>query len=197
MPNGNDYKWGGYRHPMNRNIGGRKFEQATSVGDGKHVARQESIQPKNPVPVQLPPHLFVPADAQVIDMRRAADIAAGTTDPFLLMSFTCPKGAVAHFTQYAVFSDGALAANQEFIPRSAGARAFPYQGDPNDNFRINLGLAPDLSNNSLIQCQLTINPGEKVEWFVKNTNAVDIAMGVRMVGYIDRDQKRINARSGG
>ena len=147
--------------------------------------------------LETSPDLFVPAGAQSLDIRVAADIAAGTVTPTSIMSFTCPIGAMTHFLAYAVFSDGTLAANQEFIPRANGSRAFPYQGDPNDNFKINLGLAPDLSNNSLIECQLTLNPGETIEWFVKNLNAVDVAMGVRMRGYVDYEQKRINARSNG
>jgi hypothetical protein len=195
--NNRHYGWGKLNQPVEPNFGKGKVRGTVSVSDQTKMARKASVEHQTPTPVQLPHHLFVPAGAESLDIRVAADIGASTLAPTLLMDFQCPKGAVCHFIQYAVFSDGALAANQQFIPRVDGKRAFPYQGDPNDNFKINLGLAPDLSNNSLIQCQLTLNPTEKIEWFVINANLVDVAMGVRMVGYIDYGQQRINARSGG
>lgn len=198
MPSGNDWGWRKHQHPIQREFSREKpFDAVTTTANSSDEARKANIEHRRSVPVQLPHHLFIPAGAESLDIRVAADVAANTTTPASLMSFTAPKGAVTHFISYGIFSDGSLAANQEFIPRVDGRRAFPYQGDPNDNFRINLGLAPDLSNTSLIQCQLTLNPDETIEWFVKNLNSVDIAMGVRMVGYIDYEMKRINARSGG
>ena len=189
-----DYDWRASQHPLLRK---HRWARPTMTTDKAETARKASVENQRATPVQLPAHLFIPAGAQALDIRVAADIAANTTDPSLLMSFTCPKAAVAQFIQYAVYSDGQLAANQEFIPRVDGKRVFPFQGDPNDNFKINLGLSPDLSNAGLIQCQLTLNPGETIEWFIVNRNIVDLAMGVRMVGYIDTSQQRINARAGG
>jgi hypothetical protein len=197
MSNGN-YGW---RHPMagqSPNYGNQKpFDAVATVEPENAALNSQKLDNLQATPVRLPPHLFIPEGAESLDLRVAADIAPTGSTPTLLMEFECPANATCHFISYAVFSDGASAANQEFIPNVDGRRVFPYQGDPQDNFKINLGLAPDLSNNSLIQCQLSIQPGDKLQWLVKNTNLVNLAMGVRMVGYIDRSMMRVQGRVGG
>ena len=199
MSNRNDdFDWRKINHPIQKQLSSNKpFESVETVTPNQRKGFQQNLDNKHATSINLPPHLFTPEGAESLDIRVAADIGANTITPALLMSFKCPPNATCHFLQYAVFSDGSLAVNQEFIPRVDGNRVFPYQGDPNNNFKIDLGLAPDLSNNSLIQCQLTIQPNQTVQWFVKNLNAVNIAMGVRMVGYIDYSMKRIVGRVGG
>lgn len=174
--------------------GSSVLEAPPTAHSMKAVGRPNpSIAPRE---VALPDHLFVPPGCEVIDARVAAEVTAGTTNE-LFFSFTCPDAVRAHFIAYSVFSDGTDAANQLFVPRKDGKRVFPYHGDPNDGFKINLGLGPDLSNANLIQCQLSLNPGEKIEWFVTQTSGVDVAMGVRMFGYIDAAKIRNNANAGG
>ena len=193
-----DYGWRKSQQGSQRNYGNQKpFEAVGTVDPSQLKQNHQQLDNRSATPIKLPPHLFIPEGAESLDIRRAADIAAATATPFKLMEFECPQGATCHFISYAVFSDGGLATTQEFIPRVDDRRVFPFQGDPQNNFKINLGLAPDLSNNSLIQCQLTINPGEKLQWYVINTNGVDIAMGIRMVGYIDRSMTRVQGRTGG
>lgn len=192
-------KFRGYGHPLNSFVNDADELMSpvisTDKPDQPFRRADESMVPRE---IDLPSHLFIPRDAQSVDIRRAADVGpTGATTPTLLMSFKAPKGARVHFISYGVFSDGADASLQQFIPKVDKNRAFPYQGDPNDGFKINLGLAPDLSNSSLIACQLTLNPEETITWEVINTNAVAIAMAVRMVGYLDYTMKRDNARSGG
>lgn len=185
-------------NPVERDYGREKpFDYVPSTTPEEAMRKKQSLNEARATPVEFPPHLYIPKGAEALDIRRAADIAALTLTPFLFMEFECPQGATVHFLSYAVFSDGNLALNQEFIPRIDGRRAMPFQGDPQDNFKINLGLAPDLSNNSLITCQVTLNPGEKIQWYLVNANAVDIAMGVRMVGYVDRSMLRVQSRTGG
>lgn len=189
-------KRGQWYHPMTGATTQQIVANPVATTDNPGTERTRGVD-KIALPARdLPPHLFIPPGAQALDIRRAANIAGNTTDPFLFMSFTCPQGVYTHFLSYGIFSDGTLAANQEFIPRKNGARVFNYQGDPNDNFKINLGLAPDLSNSSLITTQLTLSPGETIEWFVRNLNVVNVAMGVRMVGYVDSSQKRVAPRTG-
>lgn len=196
--NSNDWGWRKVQSGLQRNYGNQKpFDAVGTINPDQLKKDHQQLDNRKATAVRLPPHLFIPEGAESLDLRRAADIAANTSAPFLFLEFECPLGATCHFISYAIFSDGNLANTQEFIPRVDERRVFPYQGDPQNNFKINLGLAPDLSNNSLIQCQLTINPGEKLQWYVVNNNAVDIAMGVRMVGYIDRAMTRIQGRTGG
>lgn len=194
----NDFDWRKSQQGVGRNFGNQKpFQAVGTINPDQLRKEHQQIDNRMAQPVRLPPHLFIPEGAEALDLRRVADIAAGTVNPFKFMEFECPQGATCHFISYAIYSDGGLANLQEFIPRVDERRVFPYQGDPQDNFKINLGLAPDLSNNALIQCQLTLNPGEKLQWYLVNANGVDIAMGVRMFGYIDRSMTRVQGRTGG
>jgi len=142
------------------------------------------LQPSAPVPVSFPQHLFIPQGAASIDIRRCCTITAGTVRE-TLMSFTAPQGGVTQFISYAIFNDGLLEENYEFKCLVNGDNVLAYHGDPSKNYRISLGLGPDLSNVNLIPIQLAVQPGQTVYWTVTNTSAVDTIMGVRMVGYIN------------
>lgn len=185
-------KW---RHPFANMLDPKKFLDATQVSKDNSTPQRAEPQ-QIPIAIDLPKHLYIPEDAQSVDIRRLANVGPATVQA-LLMSFRAPPSSTVRFIAYSVFSDGTLAANQEFIPRVNGNRIFPYHGDPNNNFRIDLGLGPDLSNANLIQTQLLLNPNDLLEWYITNTNAVAIAMGVRMMGYVDYTQTRVSGRSGG
>ncbi len=154
---------------------------------------QDIINPATPV--ALPKHLFIPESAQSVDIRRVATIPLGSSGT--LMTFTAPQSVTTRFISYGVFSDALLEADIAFIPKVNGNRIFPFHGDPTDNFKIGLGLAPDLSNSALISCQLNMNPGDILTWDVVNNSVVDTVLGVRMVGYVDTTQRRVAARFGG
>jgi hypothetical protein len=190
-------KYGDYMGPMDIFIApNQKSLMAVPITPSEQIAQDRAIKNQVPLKVQFPDHLFVPDGAESLDIRRVANVTDGTVNAEF-MSFTAPQGAKVHFIAYSVYSDGQTAANQEFIPRVDGRRVFAYHGDPNNNFKIDLGLGPDLSNANLITCQLTLNPKEKLTWSLTNNQGVAIAMGVRMVGYLDYTQTRVNARAGG
>jgi len=153
----------------------------------------EAVTPKTPI--ELPRHLFIPEGAESIDMRRVYNVPSPTTD-LQVLTFTAPPGAYTKFIAYGVYNDGDAAANYEFKPLVDNIRIFRYHGDPMANFKIDLGLAPDLSNNSLIPCQLTLVPGQILQWLVTNTSGVDTSMGVRMVGYFDTQAIRSTEKFG-
>lgn len=145
--------------------------------------------------VSFPPHLFIPDGAESIDIRRVTNVPAATVDAEI-MSFTAPPGSVVRFIKYGVFNDGLLASNYRFLPMIDGSRIFRYHGDPTDNYRISLGLGPDLSESAMIPCQLLLYPGQTLRWLVSNTSGVDVSMGVRMMGYLDTSQRLVQARFG-
>lgn len=149
--------------------------------------------------VELPRHLFIPANAVSIDIRRVCQVSPGSTlsDPAnIIIRFTAPPGAITRFISYGVFCDGELSSDFAFEPRVDGSRVFPYHGDPSQDYRINLGLGPDLSNSSLIQCNLALTPGQTVTWSVENLSTVKTVMGVRMVGYFDASGQSVSPRFG-
>lgn len=150
---------------------------------------------KKPVKVNLPDHLYIPPGAQSLDMRNLFDVAAGATID--VIRFTAPLGGgITRILSYGIFNDGLLAANFDFIPTVDGRRVYPFQGDPLDNFRIYLGVSPDLSNSSLIPGLLDLAPGQTLVWQAQNRSVVTTTMGVRVTGFIDRD-KQVQSRFGG
>ena len=145
--------------------------------------------------IRLPSNGYLPEDAQAIDMKNLFDVTAGTSET--LIDFTAPPGGMTRLTHFAIFNDGLLATDFDFFPRVNGRRIFPFIGDPLDNFRIYLGVGPDINNTSLIHSPITLQPGQRLTWVAENRAAVDTTMGVRHVGYFDRSSERRQVRSGG
>lgn len=194
-----------YRRNFNQNLPTANPEQPVGGNDDvfgamattdKGTAAKAAQAAAKRTPVEFPPHLFIPDGAQSLDFRRVANIPSPTTN-YELFKFVAPPGAVTRFISYGIFNDGLIASDYNFLPLVDGSRIFPYHGDPSDNFRIYLGLGPDLSNTSMIPCQLYLQPGQVLQWLVTNTSGVDCSLGVRMAGYFDTAQRRVTGRFGG
>lgn len=156
-------------------------------------------------PIEFPPHLYPPEGAKGIDIRRACSVSAGSLDEIILR-FVCPQGANAHFIAYGIYNDGLFFDDYDFIPKVNGSRIFPYHGTPVDipgtngeqqQFKIALGLGPNLTNACLINGEFIMQPGQVLTWTVNNRALVDTVMGVRMVGYFDPAQGVNSSRFGG
>lgn len=152
---------------------------------------------QRPTLVDFPRHLFIPAGSESLDLRTVWNIPSPTID-FEMLKFVAPVGAVTRFLAYAVFNDGDAEVNYDFKPKVNGNRILRYHGHPlpNGEYKISLGLGPDLSNTSLIHCELALNPGDILTWLVTNTSGVDTSMGVRMVGYFDTQAIRVTPKFG-
>ncbi len=151
---------------------------------------------KEGVPVTLPPHLYIPKDAQSLDLKNLFDINPGVTQT--LIEFTCPKGAITVIQYYSIFNDGLLAADFDFFPTVDNRRIYQFHGDSLDNFRIYLGTGPDLSNNTLVVGTLYLQPGQTLRWQAQNRSGVVTSMGARVVGYVDyATNNRSQTRFGG
>lgn len=143
----------------------------------------------------LPRHLYRPFNAQSVDIRNLAQI--GINDTARILEFKCPKSSSVVFIGYGVFSDALLESDIEFLPKVNGKRIFPFHGNPQSNYRISLGLAPDLANSSLIECYLLLRPDDVLTWDIINNSAVAINGGVRMKGYLDAANLQIEQQFGG
>jgi len=174
----------------------RLFNAAHGMAPAEQVKKAES-QARFPSRVEFPPHLFIPEGAESLDIRKVMNVPTGTVD-YSLIRFTAPPGAVTRFIAYGIYNDGDAAANYEFKPLINGNRVFRYHGEPISDtyYKIALGLGPDLSNASLINCQITMEPGMFFDWLITNTSGVDTSMGVRMAGYFDTQQKRVTPKFG-
>lgn len=174
------------------NEGTNPFTAATMLSP-EEIKRKQEQSSQMPAAVSLPPHLFIPESGQSVDIRRLANVVAGTSADLIV--FTAPPGTKTKFIGYAIFSDALNFNLINFVPTLNGKRIFPFHGDPQANFKIGLGLAPDFSNGALIQCQLDMNPGEVLKWTFTNNDVVDIAAGVRMSGYVDFTIQRKTGRT--
>lgn len=168
---------------------------ATASSGKKEQQKRVEQSSEMPTSVSLPPHLFIPASAQSVDIRRLANVPSGATVDLIV--FTAPEGVVTKFIGYAVFNDALMFDLVNFVPTVNGKRVFPFHGDPQSNFKIGLGLTPDMGNNALIPCQLDMNPGEVLKWTFTNLDVVDVAAGIRMSGYVDSSVQRTIGRFGG
>lgn len=149
------------------------------------------------------PFINIPSSGQSLDIRRVVEASAGTTNA-LLINFQPPKGMEAIVTAYGIYSDAALAVETEFVPLLNGTRVFPYHGTPTDinnpnkiPYRISLGLGPDLSNESMIECNLRILETQTFQWYITNSSLLSQVMGVRFKGYLRSIGKAQNYKIGG
>jgi hypothetical protein len=151
------------------------------------------------IPVEFPRHLYPPAGVDTLDFRIVRQMDPG--EEFNLIDFTPQLFGIqanTYITQYAVFNDGLLEANFAFQPTLNGNRIYPFHGNPAFNPPlISLGLAPDEANYALINGFLTMNPQDRLVWRAFNKDVVSVAMGVRVVGYVDQTSKRVTTRFGG
>jgi len=130
----------------------------------------------------FPPHLYPQAASKTIDLKRLADISAGTA-LFEFFRFTVNEDMYAIITHYSIFNDALSTTNTEFIPYKNSQRILQYHGDPMNNNIISLGLDANMNNTTLISCNIVLKKGDYISWWLKNLGTVTATMGVRIVGY--------------
>lgn len=167
--------------------------QASSIASAQDLNKRMEESNIEPQAVSLPPHLFIPSDAQSVDIRNLVNVPPLTTVDIL--DFRGRQGGYVKFIGYAIFNDALLLSSIDLVPLVNGARVLPFHGNPNDNFKIGLGLSPDLS--VLIPCQLDLQPQDRLIWRFTNNGGVDVAVGVRMNGYYSQSTQRKIGRFGG
>lgn len=168
---------------------------ASPIAGAEDQAKRAEQSNQMPVGVSLPPHLFIPADAQSIDIRNLANVPPLTTVD--IMTFRGRPGGLSYFIGYGVFFDALMFDLVNLVPTVNGSRVFPFHGNPDQNFKIGLGTGSDLSNANLISCQLVLQPNDILKWTFTNSDVVDVACGVRMSGYFDQSTIRKIGRFGG
>lgn len=166
---------------------------ASPVAGAQEAQKRREDSNKDPQAVSLPPHLFIPADSQSIDISALANVPPATT--VSLLNFTGKKGGVTYFIGYAIFNDALNLSLIDLEPTVNNARVLPLHGNPQLGFKLGLGLGADMS--VLIPVQLVLQPGDVLNWQFTNNDVVDIAAGVRMSGYFSQDVIRKTLRFGG
>lgn len=180
----------------NKVLSPRSIIDAFANGDFEKTFKDIGEKLKNPF-------INIPSNGQSLDIRRVVEITSGSIGE-LLLNFTPPKGMEAIITAYGIYSDAQFASQTEFIPTVNGSRVFPYHGTPtnvNDSsvlpYKISLGLSADLSNESMIECNLRLQETQKFQWHITNTSTVTQILGVRFKGYLRSVGHAQNYKVGG
>lgn len=149
----------------------------------------------SPFEIELPRHQYIPKNAESLDIRKLCEIATSTKEgDFITLEAKGSQEIIV--TQYATYTDAELADDVEFFFDLNGNRQLRYHGTPDDptkpkRYAIDLGLAPDLSNNALINCYIVIKPTQKLTIKVSNnSDTFERPMGVRLVGYVNNIDSR-------
>jgi hypothetical protein len=173
------------------------FLNAVQSMSGEEEAAKAAGALTLPTRVDFPRHLYIPQGAESLDLRTVWNVPTGTID-FEILKYIAPVGAITRFINYSIFNDGDAEINYDFKPFVNGNRILRYHGHPlpNGSYKLALGLGPDMSNASLIQCELALNPGDTLIWLITNVSGVDTSMGVRMVGYFDTQSIRVTPKFG-
>lgn len=132
---------------------------------------------------------ILPNGVESVDLKVLCEINENTEN-FEIFSLKAKDNEKFVFTHYAIFTDAEDADTVNFVPSIEGSRILKYHGNPNKKFKLELGLGPDMSNSSLIECNEVLTSGQKLVWKVSNLNStIKVPMGIRMVGYIDKTSK--------
>lgn len=167
--------------------------EASPIAGAEDLKRRQDVSGQTPQAVSLPTNLYIPEGAQSIDISALANIPPSTTQTIL--EFRGRKGNITRFIGYAVFNDALLLDLITLVPKVNGFRVFPLHGNPQLKFKMGLGLGPDLS--TLVQATLELQPNDVLTWEITNSDVVDIAVGIRMSGYLDSSTIRKIGRFGG
>jgi hypothetical protein len=174
--------------------GNLNFAHAMLTSDPQAIKRAKEVVFRK-VSTEFPRNSHAPEGSQTLDLRRLVEIPA-STPKILLFDFTASPGAENIITHYGLFSD-AESLTRFFIERN-GKAILPYHGNPAlPGNAMNLALGPDLENDSLIQAEIWLEPGDTVQIFIENNNTVETFMGARIKGYVDTTSERTTRRGGG
>lgn len=178
------FKSSGPRKTVSRSMSNSSVQSHTPVDPNYILNGIKKILKDTEISIgKFPAHQHTPPNAKTFDMRVLADVGAGSVNEEL-MSYTVGNGFELVVTGFALFNDALLQSDTEFIPTVNEARVFQYHGDPNDNFRLSLGLGTSLSNEHLSDANLVLKSGQTFRMGVSNSSAVNATMGARIRGYI-------------
>lgn len=146
-----------------------------------------------PVKVYLPENIYNPDGSETFDIMRLQLTNANTKETVL--EYTAGNQQTIRFTRYGIFNNKTFGAEVRFYPTINGKRILVFHGDPLDNFSLYLSVGVDLSENAMIPCDITLNPGDTLKWEAENISGVNGEFAVRMRGYIVNTHKKV--KSGG
>jgi len=191
-------KWRmGYR-PLDAapsNEGGGNLTPANHKVTGADQLRKGSVRISQGEMVNLPRNLYAPPSSQSLDISNQTSIPALTLVPIPILTYIAEPGAMTQLLSYAITTDGP--GFTFFIPSVNGFRVYPQHGRPSLGFSITFATGPSLGNDSLINAQLPLKPGDRLDWFVQNIDVVPHNVGVRSSGHIMSNQALEDTRFGG
>lgn len=167
------------RGPENKNIGGGSGGATSAIIESaKAILNRLS----NPFNVILPSNTFNPEGAETFDIERLVSLDVGEENT--IMEYTAKESQTIRFIKYGMFTNVVLGQNVRFYPTINGNRILKFHGDPMNDFALYLSVGPDLTENSMRNCDIVLSPGQTVRWVAKNLSGARADFGVRMRGYL-------------
>jgi hypothetical protein len=133
------------------------------------------------IKVKIPENIVNPEGSKTVDVYRLQTIGSGLTET--IIEIIASKSETFRFIRYGFFNNKALGIEVEFFPTIDGVRILELHGDPMLDYKLYLALGTDLAESNLIFCDITLLPGQKLEWKAKNNGGAMGEFGVRMRGY--------------
>ena len=165
------------------------------IADSLDWFKKNFFEPRE---VMFPKHLYIPKDAEPLDIKDLCELAPNMSDFGTLMTLKANKAEQIVITHYAVWTDAEDANEIEFRFDIENNPLYRLHGRPNSptdptKYTINLGISPDLSNLALVPAYAVVSPEKYLRVRVINraTDSVDIRpVGVRLVGYSESIGRR-------
>lgn len=147
-----------------------------------HSAKSILNRMMNPFSVTLPSNNFNPEGAETFDIERLVSLDAG--EESVILEYTAKESQTIRFIKYGMFNNIVLGSNVRFYPTINGNRVLKFHGDPMLDFALYLAVGPDLTENSMRTCDITLSPGQTLRWVGRNLSGAKGELGVRMRGYL-------------
>jgi len=168
--------------PMNPENRGGQGQGLSVQGSISQAVKALLDRMMNPFKITFPRNFYNPVGADSFDIRALDVFIAG--EKKVLMTYVAKEGQTIHFIKYGLFTDILKADEVRFYPTIDGNRILRYHGDPNNDFALNLSVGPDLTEDSMIPCEVDLKPGQTLQIVGENLSGADADLGVRFRGYI-------------
>lgn len=153
----------------------------------------------DPVPIIMPRTTSAPEGARTMFLKRWLSIPAN--DTVVVFEYTSKAGATTVFNKYALGTiDGIQFGDLIWRPYVDDKRVLQFHGQPNAQGSFDLLLPQNIAllgyNEGDVECQILLEPGQKLRWEIENTTASPILAGLHMKGYLDMSQRLTSTKFG-
>jgi hypothetical protein len=151
---------------------------------------------ENAVPIILPRQMAAPEGARTIDLVKVITVPDATT--LDIYQFQCRPGSTTIIFGYSLWSSAVFGSDLIWTPTIDGRRVLQNHGAPSANgvniIQTPVGNADQME--SIISCQILMEPGQIFKWTATNNSGAPVKMAARTVGYFDMSQRLTSSKFG-